>query len=442
MVKLSLRWPTSIHRLLPIKPPLPALIACLVVISLICLFAIGKYLSRPPVNDIRETAVTVATVTKGPLESFTSLSGVVEPEAQVTLSAKIGGRVSWVGVEIGDSVEKGAVLLEIDAEEIRAQLQQARGGLDAARANLARLLAGCRPEEIKQAEAQLQQAEANLENARRDFERMKSLYDVGAIAEQQLDGAKLRLAVAESQHEVASQQYALAKAGPTKEMIEAAQAQVTQAEGSVRLFAAQLANARLTSPIDGEVSMVVPKVGELVSPGSPLVTVTNADNLYVTVGVPENLVNLVSTGQTVSVKVSSVSSVPLKGEIANVGPAADPRTKLFPVKIRLLQDNRPSSRTSQEIRVRPGMYAQVLFPENKTEEALLVPAKSIFEIDGSNWVYVVDERTSVAILRRIEVAFTNGETAAVTSGLKEGERVITSGQRYLKDGAKVVIREG
>ena len=442
-IRARLRIPRFSRPLLPRRPVVYVLTACGVAILCLYLLAIGRHASGPPAaRGVKETAVTVATVVKGPLESLTSLPGVVEPENQATLSAKTGGRVSWIGVKLGDSVKRGTPLLELDCEEVKAQLRQARGGLDAARANLARLLAGSRPEELKQAEAQLKQAEANLENARKDFERMKVLFEAGAVSEQQLDGARLKLSVAEAQHEVAVQQHLMAKGGPTAEAIQAARAQVEQAEGAVQLFESQLANARLISPIDGRVSMISPKVGEVVAPGVPLVSVTDVSNLYVAVGVPEKLIGLISTGQIVSVKVSSVAAEPFKGEITNIGPATDQRTKLFPVKIRLEETVPSPSDRVLETRLRPGMYAETLFPEHRITEALLIPARSVFQADGASWTYVVDERENVARLRKVEVKFTDGQTAAVTNGLREGEKVVTSGQQYLKDGARLVIREG
>ena len=112
--------------------------------------------------------------------SFIKVSGNIET-TEVDVGFKISGRIVSRSVDEGDRVEKGQKLATLDDEDFRQRLELARATLKSAQARLEKLLAGSRPEEIREAEATLQQAEFDFENRRANYERIKSLFEKGVV---------------------------------------------------------------------------------------------------------------------------------------------------------------------------------------------------------------------------------------------------------------------
>src|ERR671918_2386129 len=121
--------------------------------------------------------------------SILSATGYVVAHHKIAVGAKVMGRVAWIGVEKGDMVQEGQVLVRLEDSEFRAQVNQARANLAAAQARLDRLKTGSRPEEKLKDKAAVLQAEANLKNAEAEFQRAESLYKSGVASKSEYDRA-------------------------------------------------------------------------------------------------------------------------------------------------------------------------------------------------------------------------------------------------------------
>jgi len=162
--------------------------------------------------------------------------GYVIPHRKVELAPKITGRVEWIGVEKGDRVPQGRVLLRIEQREFRAASERAEPLLGAARARLRELETGSRPEEIERARAQLEEARSNVMNAELDLKRFQQLSAEGAIARQSLDAAQNRYEVALAQRAAVEKNFELVRVGPRQEQIDLARAQVREAEATPKIL--------------------------------------------------------------------------------------------------------------------------------------------------------------------------------------------------------------
>ena len=162
-------------------------------------------------------------------DSFIKVSGNIEA-TEADVGFKISGRIVSRFFEEGDWVEKGKVLARLDDQDLRQRLDLARATLMSAQARLSKLLAGSRPEELRQAEANLQQAQFDLENKEIQYERMKELYEKGVISKDTFDSAETRYKVAQAALQIATESYQLVKEGPRKEDIEDVRSQVAQAQ--------------------------------------------------------------------------------------------------------------------------------------------------------------------------------------------------------------------
>src|SRR5512139_1623479 len=151
--------------------------------------------------------------------TFIKVSGNIEA-IEVDVGFKVSGRIVSRFFEEGDWIDQGKVLAKLDDEDLRNRLEVARATLMSAQARLSKLLAGSRPEEIREAEAAVNQAKSDLENKRSHYERMRPLFERGVIPRDTLDNAEAAFKIAKAAFERAMETYLLVKEGPRKEDIE------------------------------------------------------------------------------------------------------------------------------------------------------------------------------------------------------------------------------
>jgi len=354
-------------------------------------------------------------------------NGIIET-TEVDISAKVAGKITSLLVDEGNPVRPNDVLAQLDSEELAAQVQQAEAVLASARANLAELLAGTRPEDIRRAQAQYQaatqaqqqaqahcdlveagpraeeiqqlraavrQAEVALADAERELVRLQGLENQGAVARQQVDlqrtrrdsaaaqldaarerlraaevgsrpqeiaAAKAALRQAQDQTTAAKAALDLAVAGPRAETIEAARARVAQAEAVLKAAQTQFGYTTIRAPVDGVVVLRAAELGELVTPGMPILRVSVIDRPWLRVYVPETDLGRVKLGQKADVISDTYPDRKYPGRVVEIAeqPEFTPknvqtreeRVKLvFGVKIEVENPNRE---------LKPGMPADAV----------------------------------------------------------------------------------
>ncbi len=252
---------------------------------------------------------------EGQGDLFLKVSGNIEA-TEVDVGFKLSGRIVQLLVQEGDWVEQGRVIARLDDEDLRHRVELARATLKSSQARLEKLLAGSRPEEIREAEANLQQAQFDFENKRIQYERVKTLYEGKVIPRETLDNAETRYKIAKAALEGATEFYKKVKEGPRKEDIEEARAQVEQARISLRLSETQLGYASLHAPISGIVLVKSGEVGEVVNPGTSILTLADLSNVWLRAYVPETELSRVKWGQEVIVTTDLYPQKEYKGRIS------------------------------------------------------------------------------------------------------------------------------
>jgi HlyD family secretion protein len=255
-------------------------------------------------------------------DSFIKISGNIET-TEVNVGFKIAGRIVSLSFEEGDWIEKGMIIARIDDEDLRHRLDLARASLKAAQARLDKLKAGSRPEELREAEARLRQTEYELENKQSHYERMKALFVRGVIPKETLDNAEAGFNVAKESMTRAKESYALVKEGPRKEDIEDARAQVEQARASLRVTETQLSYAVLSSPLSGVVLVKSAEMGEVVNPGTPVLTLADIGNVWLKGYIPETELSRVKWGQEVIVTTDLYPQKEYRGKISFISSQAE-----------------------------------------------------------------------------------------------------------------------
>ncbi len=215
------------------------------------------------------------------------IQGQVEV-SEYRVSSKVPGRILEIRVKEGDFVRAGDTLAILDAPEVSAKMQQAQGAEDAASALELMARNGARKEQVQGAFQLLQQAKAGLEIAQKSYQRVQRLFDEGVVSAQKRDEAEAMFKASEAQVKAAQSQYDMAVNGARQEEKLAAQAQVSRARGAVQEVSAYIGETVQTAQMDGEVSSIYPKVGELVGTGSPIMTISMMDDLWGTFNVRED----------------------------------------------------------------------------------------------------------------------------------------------------------
>ena len=224
------------------------------------------------------------------------IQGQVEV-SEYRVSSKVPGRIQEIRVKEGDFVRAGDTLAILDAPEVRAKMQQAQGAEGAASALEQMARNGARKEQVQGAFQLLQQAKAGLEIAEKSYRRVQRLFDEGVVSAQKRDEAEAMFKASEAQVKAAQSQYDMAVNGARQEEKQAAQAQVERARGAVQEVNAYIGETVQTAQMDGEVSSIYPKVGELVGTGSPIMTISMMDDLWGTFNVREDQLGKLQVGQ-------------------------------------------------------------------------------------------------------------------------------------------------
>lgn len=335
--------------------------------------------------------VDVLTVTQRPLSRYITFTAQTEPKEQVQLMAEVAGQVTSVPVSVGQWVEAGTVVVQLDASTLNQQVVQAQGA-------------------VHQAQAGLEDAQAALASAQREYDRMKPLYEAGALAEkdwdQLVDGLERARLGAQVQ----------------------APGQLQQAEAGLALAQSQLNKASIRAPIAGEVAAILTSPGNQAAPGNPVATIVQRHQIELTTVLSDRQVVQVTAGMPVEVTMTAIPGQVFTGTVETVAPAADPQAGGFPVTVLL---------PNEDGVLRPGMVAEVRIPVEEEAAALAVPSGTVIQRNGQSIVFVVEE--GKAVQRVVQTGLSDGEYTAITEGLDAGEQLIVSGQHFVADGMAVDI---
>ena len=251
------------------------------------------------------------------------IQGEMEVE-EYRVSGKVPGRILELRVKEGDMVQAGDTLAIIEAPDVEAKMTQAQSAVDAASAMEQMAQNGARREQIQAAAQLVEQAKAGLEIAEKSYNRMKVLFDEEVVSAQKFDEAEAMYKSAQAQVRAAQSQYDMAVNGARQEERRAASATVGQARGAVQEVEGYVRETVQVAQMDGEVTDVYPKVGELVGTGTPIMSIAMMDDQWATFNIREDELKTVRVGQEITVSIPAldqkvrmkVTSIKDKGSFA------------------------------------------------------------------------------------------------------------------------------
>jgi membrane fusion protein, multidrug efflux system len=353
----------------------------------------------------------------------------------VEIRGRVDGYIEKRLFQIGSEVQAGQPLYILDLRPYQADVQKARGDLEQAEANneFAKNQVA-----LVQAQADLAQAQANLGKAQQDVDRLTPLVKDDAAAQQDLDNAISALSA--NQASVRARQAAVEQARlSTKSQIDTTQGQVESSKAQLRTADLNLGYATISSPISGRIGDSLIQVGGLVTKNSssPLTTVVPLNPIWVRFKVSEaeylDYVKRTNTNepthQVLELTLANNSVFPFKGRIENSVNQVDQKTGTLE-----LQATFPNPKHV----LLPGQFGRVRLETTVRKDVILVPQRSIQELQGQQSVLAVDQDNKV--LARIVITGERvGERWVVLQGLKPGDRVIVEGLQKVRPGMQVKV---
>ena len=335
--------------------------------------------TEQPIRGLR--AYKVAARAESRIRNFPS---ILQPADVSVLAFEIAGQLKAVDLQVGQKVQLGDVLAEIDPRSLQAQVDQASAGI--------------------------QQGEAQLANAQGDFQRKEELLKRGVTTQAIYDQSKTNLL--------------------------SAQAQLDQARRQFDLANHNLDRSKLLAPFKGTIARVEIKSFAQVAAGQAIVTLYSDDRFETSFLVPAVTFQSLKVGQPVEVKVADLPGTSLKGEISELGSKAE-QVSAFPVVVRL-DNNTPG--------LNAGMSVEVAVEEPLIGggNGFLLPLSALVPTDSKDLqraatVFVYDKPTSSVRKRQVTVGGIRGNDLVVTDGLNVDDLVASAGVSYLVDGQKVKL---
>ena len=426
----------------------PVPIAVGVVILLLLLVVVWLVLRPSSVDQAVEPVVEVEVVPTERLEirEYVEAGGTLNalPGHEASFSAATAGKVTRVLVQVGQHVSTGQTLAELDRSVLAAQVRQAQATLQQARftAAQARAVSGApsqtiAADQVRQAEAALQTARSNQTLAQSNLIRQQRLFERGIAPRKDVDDAQNQIIVTTEAVRQAESALAAARVNAARGVGEArTQASVTAggvqaAQAALDVARAELARAAIRSPIAGTVTKRSVNDGETVDPATPAFEVIDSTSLDVIANVPAGYLGRVKTGDLAVVHIEPLPDKQFSGGVVQVAPSIDPQTNTVAVRVRL------PNPTGE---LKAGIFGTARIAVDIHANALVVPQEALVVEGDETFVFVAQGEKVEK--RKVTVGIREEGHVEIIEGLKDNERVVTTGAFGLGDGTKIKIIQG
>ncbi len=255
-------------------------------------------------------------------EDVLRLSGNIEAHESL-VSFKVTGRIIALPVDEGMTLKSGDLLARLDSDDYRQQVAEDESAIRVRDRQLALGLAGSRTQDIEAAKLAVLDAQADLDQKKKDYARYQALYEKDEIPGQTRDLAATNVTRAQATYDRAQQIYNELVEGTRKEELAVEHSNVHQADQNLKMSRIRLMYTVLRAPFNGVVLVRQAELGEVVSPGTPIVTLGDLDHLWVRVYVPETDLGKVHWGQAVDVHTDSFPDKTYPGRVSFISSEAE-----------------------------------------------------------------------------------------------------------------------
>ena len=393
--------------------------------------------NQPQIVDV----TTVQAVVR-PIPTYFEATGNLASDASTDVAPNVAGKIVEVNFDVGSFVQKGSVLVRLDAGDARIRVDQARAQVEQQRKAVEQAVAGVKQAQVRlglkdgetfdvETFSQVKSVKANLVLAERELARSERLFTSGDVSKSvvdqrratrdallgQLDEARSTAAVAVRAINSAQAQVASARAG-----VATAQTQLEQAQKSVT-------DTAIYAPISGYVSERVADPGEYISPSAPnakIATIVRTSPLRLRIDVPEASIGKVAVGQGISLQTSAYPDRSFAGTVARILPGLNATARTLTVEAEV---------ANSDGLLKPGQFATVRITQSQPENAVMVPTSAIRTEGEVNKVFIIKD--GAAREQLVQLGLLENGMIQVKTGVNENDVVAISNVTTLYDGVQV-----
>jgi RND family efflux transporter MFP subunit len=348
--------------------------------AFIVLLAVLTACSPPEGSELPEkkpVPVKILTVGEQNLPVIVESVGRLVPFREVTLASEVDGIINGYNADIGDEVNNGVILVEIDPEDYRLALNEALANQAA--------------------------AQSRLEMTEKSYQRAKKLLP--------------RKAISQDAFEKSEAEY------------KASLAAVAQAKALVDISRQRLKKTKIKAPFTGFITARHIEVGQTISPGQPVMSLSDLNSMRAIVHLAENDYVHLDYQDPIVITVAALPNLEFNGSIHRIGIKADERTNTFTVEILV---------KNTDLRLKAGLTAKILITVNMIPDAVMIPQSAVLYRENRKEVFVVSP-DDIATPRTIKLNRSSGNFVQILEGLTPGDKLIITGGQYLESGDKVKI---
>jgi HlyD family secretion protein len=373
-------------------------------------------------------AVDVAIAATAPLETTREYTGTTQPQQEVVLRAQAEGQLRQLNVDVGDRVQKGQTLAQIDASLLNAAAVEAEAELASRQSEVSQLQT-----QVSDAETVVEQSRLQLQQAESDAARYDQLATAGALPKQQAEQSR-------TEAKTAAQvlRSAQTKVRNQEQGIIAANARISAQKAVLSQQQERQSYASLTAPVSGVVLTRSTELGNLVQVGGELLRLGDFSQVKVTVQVSELDLATVRLGGSAKVRLDAFSKEQFTGQVTQISPAANPTSRLVPIEVTIPN---PTGRVGS------GLLARVSFA-NTNRDRVVVPLAALQEdrakpkssspkTKGTLFVVADGDGQAKVAARSVDLGAEIDGKVQILAGLNPGDRFVSRTSKPLKDGDAV-----
>lgn len=386
--------------------------------------------------------VTTAQAVIHQIPSYFEATGSLASDESTDVAPTIAGKVIEVNFDVGSYVAKGSVLVRLDPRDARLRLEQAQAGAEQARKGVDTAAAAVRQAQAKLGVPvgshfsvdefpQVRSLKANLLLAEKELTRAENLFRTGDISRSILDQRRAtrdslagQLADARANAQVAEKAISSAQAqeAAARAAVASAEAQVDQAKKAVN-------DTAILAPFSGFVSERTADPGEYVSPSVPnpkIATIMRTSTLRMKIEVPEQSIDLVKPGQSISLQTSAYPDRNFVGKVVRISPSLNATARTLTVEADV---------PNPDGALKPGQFATVRITKSQPENAVMIPAAAVRADGDINKVFVVKDGVAREVI--VQLGLLENDLIQVKGGLAENDVIATNNLGALFDGVRV-----
>jgi len=376
--------------------------------------------------NVEQDKIGIGDVIADKYQDYISVNGTVEPIKTVYLDAVESGRVEEKLIEEGTRVKKGDVILKLSNDNLLLDISGNEADVARAVNDLKSARTGLENQNL-QTLSTILQLKYSLKKLERQYNNNKKLIAQNLISKEDFEYSKEQYEETSMQLELQKQKYERDSIY-TKTRIAADQSSIERMQKNLVLTQHRLDNLDIKAPVDGELAMLNPEIGEVISYGSRIGTINILDSYKMRVMIDEHYITRISRGLPADFDFAGQKNTL---RIIKVYPEVQNGT--FAVDMEF------TSPIPEQIRI--GQTARIRLELGESEKALLLPKGGFYQSTGGQWVFVLNPEGNIAERRKVRMGRQNPRFYEILEGLKPGEKVIISDYENFGDADKLILKK-